>query len=115
MPFQAGDRPYGRWRSGRTRQRYSRWLCAIDGRIGYRELQFFAFDGVALLRIGTRRSSAQNYFVEEGWILDPLRASIRPTTLILNDLAPSTNSTRTVREKIGIARVLDGPGNRTAS
>jgi len=53
-------------------------------------------------------------YLDGDWIFDPLRASIRPRTLTLNDFAPSTISMRTIRDEIGIIRVLDGPRNRIA-
>ena len=58
-----------------------------------------------------RPSDSANY-LDGDWIFDPSIASMRPRILTLNDLAPSTNSIRTVRDEVGTIRVLDGPGNR---
>jgi hypothetical protein len=56
----------------------------------------------------------QAAYLDGDWIFDPSRASMRPRILTLNDFAPSTNSTRTIRDGVGTIRVLDGPGNRIA-
>ena len=53
-------------------------------------------------------------YLDGDWIFDPSRPSMRPRILILNDFAPSTNSTRTIRDGVGTIRLLDGPGNRIA-
>ena len=53
-------------------------------------------------------------YLDGDWIFAPSRASMRPRILTLNDFAPSTNSTRTIRDGVGTIRVLDGPGNRIA-
>jgi len=49
------------------------------------------------------------HHLDGGSMFDPSRLSICPI-LTWNDFAPSTNSMRTVRDEVGITRVLDGPG-----
>src|SRR5262245_9746938 len=55
---------------------------------------------------------ADTHHLDGGSIFDPSRPSICPMILTWKDFAPSTNSTRTVRDEVGTTRVLDGPGKR---
>jgi len=71
-------------------------LCQVDDKLGYEP------DGNL------------SVYLDGDWIFAPSRASMRPRILTLNDFAPSTNSTRTIRDGVGTIRVLDGPGNRIA-
>jgi hypothetical protein len=65
-------------------------------------------------KLGYEPDGNLSAYLDGDWIFAPSRASMRPRILTLNDFAPSTNSTRTIRDGVGTIRVLDGPGNRMA-